>query len=397
MSKKLPEGWKIVKLEDIADIKSGGTPSRSRNEYWNNGDIPWIKISDIKEKYINNSEEFITTEGLGNSSTKLFKKGTILFTIFATLGEVGILNIEATTNQAIAGIEVNKDIVNKEYLYYFLKSLKEKIERNGRGVAQKNINLSILRSYDILLPPLEEQERIVSILEKAENAIEKRVESIKLLDELVKSRFIDMFDKGNYPIVKAEDVCEYITKGTTPKGNEIFEDYADGLIPYLKVYNLSFDGTMLFNEKPQYVKSEIHNGFLARSKVYPNDVLMNIVGPPLGKFSIVPDTFKEWNINQAMAIFRATDKIKPIFLLHALKQPNVLRPFIDSAVGVRQQNLSLLQCRNLEIPLPPIELQNKFVEFVKQVDKLKFEMENSLKELEDNFNSLMQKAFNGEL
>lgn len=196
-----------------------------------------------------------------------------------------------------------------------------------------------------------------------------------LLVDRSKSRFIEMFGKGDYPIVKAEDVCEYITKGTTPKGNEIFEDYTSGLIPYLKVYNLSFDGTMLFNEKPQYVKSETHNGFLARSKVYPNDVLMNIVGPPLGKFSIVPDTFDEWNINQAIAIFRATDKIKPLYLLHALKQPNVLRPFIDSAVGVRQQNLSLLQCRNLEIPLPPIELQNQFADFVKQVDKLKFRMQ----------------------
>ena len=87
-----------------------------------------------------------------------------------------------------------------------------------------------------------------------------------------------------------------------------------------------------------------------------------------------------------MAIFRATKKISPIYLLHALKQPSVLKPFIDSAVGVRQQNLSLLQCRNLQIPLPPLELQNQFADFVKQVDKLKFEVEKSLKELEDNFN-----------
>lgn len=180
-----------------------------------------------------------------------------------------------------------------------------------------------------------------------------------------------MFYNKAYSIVKVEDICECITKGTTPKSNDILEEYSEGLIPYLKVYNLSFNGTLLFDDKPQYIKREVHNGFLSRSKVFPNDVLMNIVGPPLGKFSIVPDTFEEWNINQAIAIFRVTNKVKPIYLLHALQQPNVLRPFIDSAVGVRQQNISLLQCRNLKVLLPPIELQNEFEDFVKQVDKLK--------------------------
>jgi type I restriction enzyme S subunit len=184
-----------------------------------------------------------------------------------------------------------------------------------------------------------------------------------------------MFGNEKYEMVKTEDVCEYITKGTTPKTKDIVTEYSLGLVPYLKVYNLSFDGSMLFKEKPQYVSEETHNKVLARSKVFSNDVLMNIVGPPLGKFTIVPNTYKEWNVNQAIAIFRATNRISPMYLLYALMQPNVLRPFIDSAIGIRQQNLSLVQCRKLEIPLPPIELQNQFADFVKQVDKLKFEMQ----------------------
>ncbi|WP_286907092.1 restriction endonuclease subunit S [Clostridium sp. UBA1652] len=187
-----------------------------------------------------------------------------------------------------------------------------------------------------------------------------------------------MFGEGKFPLAKVEEVCEYITKGTTPKSNEIIDEFGEGFVPYLKVYNLSFDGSMLFEDKPQYVTLETHNKLLARSKVYPNDVLMNIVGPPLGKFAIVPNIFSEWNINQAIAIFRATNKINPLYLLHSLKQPRVLKPFIDSAVGVRQQNLSLLQCRNLEIPLPPIEKQNQFADFIKQIDKLKFEIQNSI-------------------
>ena len=92
------------KLSDICLIQSGGTPSRSKQEYWNNGNIPWVKISDFDGKYLSKTTEYITEQGLQGSSAKLFKKGTILYTIFATLGEVCILDIDATTNQAIAGL-----------------------------------------------------------------------------------------------------------------------------------------------------------------------------------------------------------------------------------------------------------------------------------------------------
>ena len=181
-----------------------------------------------------------------------------------------------------------------------------------------------------------------------------------------------MFKGGRYPIVKAQDVCEFITKGTTPPSNEIFSEPPDEPIPYLKVYNLSFDGSLLFQEEPQYIQRDIHEGKLARSKVYPNDVLMNIVGPPLGKFSLVTDEYPEWNINQAIAIFRAKKQIIPVFLLYALMQPDVLKPFLDSAQGVRQLNLSLEQCRSLEFPLPPMSEQQAFVSFANQLDKSKY-------------------------
>ena len=104
------------KLGEICDFISGGTPSKSKNEYWKNGNIPWIKISDFKEKYIKCSDEKITKNGLENSSAKLLKKGTILYTIFASVGKVAILDIEATTNQAIVGVnlkELNKSLFTK--------------------------------------------------------------------------------------------------------------------------------------------------------------------------------------------------------------------------------------------------------------------------------------------
>ena len=109
-------------IGESCSVVSGGTPSRSKNEYWENGNIPWIKIGNIKSKYVNEYDELITEQGLNNSSAKLLKKGTILYTIFATLGEVGILDIEACTNQAIAGINIIDSRITTDYLYYYLKS-----------------------------------------------------------------------------------------------------------------------------------------------------------------------------------------------------------------------------------------------------------------------------------
>ena len=114
----------MARLGDICEIQSGGTPARSNCTYWEGGTIPWVKISDIKGKHLNKTEEYITESGLQNSSAKLFPKGTILYTIFATLGETCILDIDAATNQAIAGLTVKSDNICREYLYYYLFSLK---------------------------------------------------------------------------------------------------------------------------------------------------------------------------------------------------------------------------------------------------------------------------------
>src|SRR5690625_2816209 len=146
-----------LRLDEIAKVSAGGTPKRSEVSYWKNGDIPWIKIADIRGKYVHTSKEYITEEGLNNSSAKLFPPNTILYTIFATLGECAILTTEASTNQAIAGIIVETDKVLIEYVYYYLKSIKQEVISKGRGVAQNNINLTLLRSIKIPIPDIKVQ------------------------------------------------------------------------------------------------------------------------------------------------------------------------------------------------------------------------------------------------
>lgn len=204
----LPQGWEVKKLNDIAEISSGGTPSRNKKEYWENGIIPWVKIKDIKANFIKDTEEYITEIGLKNSSAKIFSKGTILYSIFATLGEVAILDIEATTNQAIAGINITNNNVNLLFLMYYLKSIKKEISNKGRGVAQNNLNLSMLKQIEIPLPPLKEQGRIVGILDLAFEKIDKSVELLKAnlanLDELAQS----VLDRAFNPLGDSIDSTE---------------------------------------------------------------------------------------------------------------------------------------------------------------------------------------------
>ena len=149
----------------------------------------------------------------------------------------------------------------------------------------------------------------------------------------------------------AEQLCDFITKGTTPSKG--LDGGGEKVIPFLRVTNLTDKGVLDMADKV-FVSEETHRGFLARSVVYPSDVLMNIVGPPLGQVSVVPETFPEWNINQAIAIFRAVDGVLPRFLSLNLLSPPAQRWLkARSKTTAGQTNLTLEVCRSLPIPLPP--------------------------------------------
>lgn len=207
-----------VRLGDVCNIQSGGTPSRSKEAYWREGNIHWVKISDMKDQYIYDTEECITTLGVQNSSAKIFPKDTILYSIFATIGEVSILKIEAATNQAIAGIQIIDNRIYANYLYYYLLSMKFKMNNIGRGVAQNNINISILKNIEIHIRSLDEQKRIVMILDKVNQLIAKRHKQLEKLDELVKAKFVEMFGtllnpSSSFKYDFLKNLCKKITDG----------------------------------------------------------------------------------------------------------------------------------------------------------------------------------------
>jgi type I restriction enzyme, S subunit len=164
--------------------------------------------------------------------------------------------------------------------------------------------------------------------------------------------------------LRAEAVCDFITKGTTPASAAMTA--GKGEVPYIKVYNLTFNASLDFEIDPTFISKKTHNKDLLRSIVYPGDVLMNIVGPPLGKVSLVPDTWPEWNINQAIAAFRPVPSLNRRFLAFWLLSDQVLRWAVARAKATAgQSNLTLQLCRDIPVPVCSVEEQD---EIVRQID-----------------------------
>jgi len=377
-----------VKLGDICDIKSGGTPLRSNNEYWNNGNIPWAKISDINNKYLYQTSENITELGLKNSSAKLFTKGTILYTIFATLGEVCILDIDATTNQAIAGITVLNNKIDKNYLYYYLISKKDYVNTIGRGVAQNNINLNILRNFSIDILPLEEQKKIANTLDKVTNLIELRKKQLEKLDIFSKALFIEMFgdpveNPMNWKKEKLISRCNIIT-GNTPSRK--IKEYYGSYIEWIKSDNITKEFTIITTAK-EYLSEE---GFKVGRSIKKDNILMTCIAGSLKCIGNVAITDREVCFNQQInGIEILNDNYLFMYIQFILSQKYIQSSINMSLKGI----LSKSKLSELQFIFPPIELQNQFAKKVEHIDKIKLSIQDSLTKLETLKKSLMQEYF----
>jgi type I restriction enzyme S subunit len=185
----IPEGWNIKKLKDIGEFNSGGTPSRNKMEYWDNGNISWLSSGEVMNNIISTSNEKITELGLSRSAAKLFPKGTVLVAITGqglTRGRTAVLAIDAATNQSVIGIIPKENIIDKYYLWYYLQSQYWNLRSLSQGSVQLGLNLKTLKSYPISLPiNTDEQRKIVHFIKQETKHIDQIVEKKQKLIELL--------------------------------------------------------------------------------------------------------------------------------------------------------------------------------------------------------------------
>ena len=319
-----------------------------------------------------------------------------------TCGTVNISKPFSYINGNAMALDNLDDDIDIKYLYYYLKN--RGLNDTISGSAQPQITRTGLGNVKIDYPNIEIQKKIVEALDKVQELIDKRKEQIEALDELVKSRFIEMFgDPINNPIgwevKKLNDISTKILSGNTPKGGS--QVYVDEGILFLRSQNVWKNRLEL--DDVAYIDQETHDK-MAKSSLKNRDILMTKTGrintenSSLGRAAMYLGEDDSANINGHVYLIRLQKDIINEFVLYILTS-NEYREYIRSICvgGIDKRQINKEHLEEFPIIFPPVELQKQFADFIKQVDKLKFEMETSLKELEDNFNSLMQKAFKGEL
>ncbi|MBO3376880.1 restriction endonuclease subunit S [Clostridium perfringens] len=403
---------KKMKIKELPIMVSDGNYSAKypkSSEFVESG-IPFIRANNIKDnKVIWNDIIYISKEKHSTLLKGHLKKNDVLFTVRGILGHVGIVGEDfenANINAQIALLRADDKYINPKYLMYSLNTndVKSQIERNQTGTTLKQLPISRLKELVIVMREKSKQDKIVKCLDKSYELIINRKEQIKELDLLVKSKFIEMFgDPINNPmkweVKKMKDISVNIMSGNTPKGGE--QVYVESGIMFLRSQNVWKNKLLL--DDVAYIDQATHNK-MKKSSLKNKDILMTKTGrintenSSLGRAAMFLGEDDSANINGHVYLIRLQEQIINEFVLYILTSKEY-RGYIRSVCvgGIDKRQLNKEHIEDFPIIFPPIEKQKKFVSYVKQVDKLKFEMENSLKKLEDNFNSLMQKSFNGEL
>lgn len=370
--------WKLVKLGDIFKISSGGTPLKSKPEYYENGTIGWVRTGDLKNKYITKIKGLITEEALNNSSAKLFPFDTVLIAMYgATIGACSILSVKAATNQACAAFLPSKE-VESSYLYYFFCSKKNDFIKMGVGGAQPNISATILKGVQMPLPPLETQKQISKTLDTISELLAMRKQQLAELDSLIKSTFYDMFgdpvtnEKG-WRIEKLKDFATLLN-GRAYNQDELLKD---GKTPVLRVGNFFSNRGWYFSDLELGINKYCDKGDLlyAWSASF---------GPKIWDGPKVIFHYHIWKI-------LLNDEVNKQFVFSLLKYAT--EKLKEGTHGIAMMHLTKGGMEQTDFIVPTLSLQTQFAEIVTKIEEQKALVKKAIDEIQVLFDSLMCKYF----
>ena len=285
--------------------------------------------------------------------------------------------------------------LNQQYLYYYLKSdfALHRIKAVATGSVRDNLKLEMLKNFPIRIPSVEEQEYIVQALDKAKNIIDLRRNELQKFDDLIRARFVEMFgDPDTNP--KGWNECALSEKLNVVGGYAFKSDgFSEGSgIPVLRIGNINAG---FF--RPVNLVYWQEDESLDRYAMHPGDLVMSLTGTvgkdDYGNVCILGDDYDMYYLNQRNAKLEIIEGIDKFYLSQLLKFEQIKKKLTGISRGVRQANISNKDILNLVVPVPPMELQSQFADFIKQVDKSKATVQKALDETQLLFDSLMQKYF----
>lgn len=382
------------KLGEIFNLQMGKTPDRHSPKFWNEGTEPWISIADLTKcnKYIENTAEKITATAVDESGIKIIPKNTVIMSFKLSIGKVAITPKEMYSNEAIMSF-IDKGVLKIEpvYLYYLLMH-KDWDTGTNKAVMGKTLNKASLSQMTVNIHGYSEQLKIIKALDAASSIIAARKQQLTELDNLIKARFIELFgdpvtnpmDWPTKPLLEMGYCKNGMNFHTGDSGIEMhclgvgdFKDYSviDGTdyLPTISLNEAPPEESMLQDGDLVFVRSNGNKALVGRCLlVYPHNT---------------PTTYSGFCIR-----YRLTSaEVNIAYLLRVLKTDSMRKKMAGRGANIQNLNQQILA--TLNIPTPPLELQEWFTAFVKQIDKSKVAVQKALDEAQLLVDSLMQKYF----
>ena len=386
------EDIKRVQLSEIVElITKGTTPTTLGYEFQDEG-VNFFKIECFDENggFIESKVAHISEECHKKMKRSQLKNGDILFSIAGAIGRVAIVTEEmlpANINQALAIIRISDEQVYLPYIKLILTSpiVIEQFERKKQGVAQLNLSLKDINEISIPLPGKDKQIELAELFDKVVGVISKRNKELSVLDDLIKARFVEMFNLSDCIYKSLGECTDFVDyRGHTPELSD------EGII---RMVNAKSVGKGFFKYVDEFVTEETYDAWRHRGFGYPGDILFVTEGHTFGNTCLIPEDMTKFALGQRVITIKGKEEIKNAFLCSYMqtdmfwKDINVYRTG-GTAQGIRSKDLVKVM-----VPIPPIEQQIEFVRFVHKVDKSKVAVHKALDETQLLFDSLMQKYF----
>ena len=375
----------MAKLGEICKINMGQSPDSATYNTENKG-LPFFQGN------ADFGKTFPKVRMWCSEPKKIAKENDVLISVRAPIGAMNIADCECCIGRGLAALTPNEECCSQKYLWHALGSKVDELNSKGTGSTFKAISKKTLEETEIVLPSIEVQNRIAKILDKIDRIVDNRCRQVDRLDELVKSRFIEMFgdpstNSTEWSLIKLEDYLDII--GGYAFKSDSFQEEG---IPILRIGNIN-SGKFL----PVNMVYWPDDDDLARYKVYPGDLVMSLTGTvgkdDYGNVCILDGAYSVYYLNQRNAKLILKSSLNKVFLAEMLKFKEIKNRLTKISRGVRQANISNKDILSLEIPLPPLVLQNQFADFVAQVDKSKLVVQKSLEQLKILKKALMQEYF----
>jgi type I restriction enzyme, S subunit len=396
----IPDGWKRKNLGEIADISSGSTPLRQKDEYWNKGTIPWVTTGEIDYQIIESTKEKITELACKECSLKIHEQGTILMAMYGqgiTRGRIALLEINAATNQACCAISVNSSADTK-FIYFQLEYLYQEIRKLGHGGNQQNLNGQIIKQIPIMFPPLLEQCKIAEILgawDESIDLLEKLIDKTRsrkqgLMQHLLtgKKRFKE-FEGIEWKTVTFEDVLLIEIGGTPSRANaDCWDNEKSTLNYWLSIADLK--GKYITKTKEHITELGVKK---SNAKLFPAETVVMSFKLTIGKVAILRNPMYT---NEAICslIPKHANLINTEFLYQVIGIVDFEKE-IDQAV--KGKTLNKEKIKRLSLKLPPLPEQEKIASILSAADEEISTLEKQLTAYKQQKRGLMQQLLTGKI